>query len=168
MSACLLPLQLSQTISLETRIKALIHADGHGGCAGGVLLVEDNTEDLDLTLHMFEQRGFAYPIRVMRDGQEALEFLSSTSEGDPQVLPRIILLDLNLPRVHGLEFLRQVKADPRTQAIPVLVLTSSHDQRDLSQSYQLGAEGYLLKPIDYDKFIEVSRIFGVVWPAPNS
>jgi two-component system response regulator len=138
------------------------------GCGGGILLVEDSTEDLDLTLHTFEQRGFPYSIRVVRDGQESIEFLFSTSEDDPQNLPRIILLDLNMPRVDGLEFLRQVKADRRTQAIPVIVLTSSHDQRDLSQSYQRGAKGYLLKPIDYDKFIEVSRICGVEWPSPNS
>jgi two-component system response regulator len=134
------------------------------------LLIEDNTDDLELTLYTFEQRGFAYPIHVVRDGREALEFLFSTwadGQGDPQALPRIILLDLNVPHMDGLEFLRQLKADPRIQAIPVLVLTSSHDQRDLSQSYQRGAKGYLLKPIDYDKFIEVSRIFGVVWPAPR-
>jgi two-component system response regulator len=138
--------------------------------SGGVLLIEDNTDDLELTLYTFEQRGFTYPIHVVRDGREALEFLFGTethSAGHAQGLPRMILLDLNVPRVDGLEFLRQVKADPRTQAIPVLVLTSSHDQRDLSQSYQRGAKGYLLKPIDYDKFIEVSRIFGVVWPAPS-
>jgi two-component system response regulator len=137
---------------------------------GGVLLIEDSDDDLDLTLYTFEQRGFACPIHVVRDGREALEFLHGTGtqpERDPQVLPRLILLDLNVPHVDGLEFLRQVKADPRTQSIPVLVLTSSHDQRDLSQSYQRGAKGYLLKPIDYDKFIELSRIFGVVWPEPN-
>ena len=116
-----------------------------------VLLVEDNPNDLDLTLHAFRKNNFTQRIQVARDGADALDFLfcSGAHAGRSPVGPRLILLDLKLPKVDGLEVMRRAKADPRTRAIPIVVLTSSSQERDISESYKLGANSYLVKPVDF-------------------
>src|SRR5690349_19798769 len=121
-----------------------------------ILLVEDNPSDVALALHALKRYQIANRIEVLRDGAEALDFLFGTgayAERDTSVVPRVMLLDLKLPLVNGLEVLRQVKADPRTQAIPVVVLTSSREERDIVESYQLGVNSYIVKPVDFEQFI---------------
>ena len=138
--------------------------------AGEILLVEDNPNDVRLTLHALAQHQIAHRVDVVRDGAEALDFLFCTGahaqrQGSPA--PLVILLDLKLPLVDGVEVLRQVKADPRTQMIPVVVLTTSAEQRDIDASYRLGANSYIVKPVDFDTFTEVMRQVGAYWLGIN-
>ena len=140
-----------------------------------ILLVEDNPDDERLTLRAFEKKKMLNPVVVARDGVEALAYLFATGihEGrDTSVMPAVILLDLKLPKVDGLEVLRQVRADERTKRIPVVVLTSSKEQQDLVASYDLGANSYIRKPVDFEKFVEASGFLGMYWlmlnePAPQ-
>ena len=128
--------------------------------AADILLVEDNPNDVELALYAFRKNKLANRIQVARDGAEALDFLASCAPGK---FPRLVLLDLKLPRVDGLEVLRQVKADPEMRKIPVVVLTSSIQERDIEECYNLGVNSYLVKPIDFGKFIEVAGILGMYW-----
>jgi two-component system response regulator len=131
-----------------------------------ILLVEDNPNDLELTLHAFRKNDVNIPIFVAHDGAEALEFLFSSGafpERNIEDGPRLILLDLKLPKVDGLEVLRVIKKDPRTKMIPVVVLTSSHEDKDIVESYRLGANSYIVKPVDFDKFIETVRVLRMYW-----
>ena len=131
-----------------------------------ILLVEDNPNDVKLTLHAFKQHNIANQIQVVRDGEEALEFLFGTGRYAGRSLasgPRLVLLDLKLPLVDGIEVLRQVKADPRTRMIPVVVLTSSREERDIVESYQLGSNSYIAKPVDFEQFTEAMRQLGFYW-----
>jgi CheY-like chemotaxis protein len=131
-----------------------------------ILLVEDNPNDVELTLHALKKNHIANRIHVVRDGAEALDFLfASGAYADRQVeeAPKVILLDLKLPKVDGLEVLKQVKGDGRTRSIPVVVLTSSREERDLMQSYHLGVNSYILKPVDFDQFNEAVRQLGLYW-----
>ena len=130
-----------------------------------VLLVEDNPVDVDLTLRAFARRKFTNPVHVARDGEEALAWLARWEAGEP--LPLVILLDLKLPRVHGLEVLAQWKANPLSQAIPVVVLTSSSEDQDIAAAYKLGANSYIVKPVDFDKFLEVADQIELYWCATN-
>ena len=143
---------------------ALPHARPAASAEPGVeiLLVEDNPKDVELTLHALRKHNLANLVRVARDGQEALDFLFSPAAGAAPP-PKLVLLDLKLPRVPGLEVLRQAKADPRTRAIPVVVMTSSLEERDMVESYRLGVNSYLRKPIDFAEFIEVARTLGLYW-----
>jgi len=131
-----------------------------------ILLVEDNPNDVRLTLHAFKRQNMANRIHVVRDGAEALEFVFCTGAyahrriGDA---PKVILLDLKLPKVDGIEVLRQIKSDPHTRTIPVVMLTSSSEERDLVESYQLGVNSYIVKPVDFDQFNEVTRVLGLYW-----
>jgi two-component system response regulator len=135
-----------------------------------ILLVEDNADDVELTLRALTKHNLANKIHVVRDGEEALDFLfcrgafSSRSFDDQ---PKVVLLDLKLPRVDGLEVLRAVKSDPRTKTVPVVVMTSSGQQRDMVESYQLGVNRYLPKPINFGEFQEVIRQLGYYWLAVN-
>lgn len=131
-----------------------------------ILLVEDNPMDIDLTRRAFTRRRLANPIEIARDGEEALVWLSRWEEGAP--LPIIILLDLKLPKVDGLEVLRQLKSHPRFHAIPVVVLTSSSENRDIEIAYKLGANSYITKPVDFDKFLEVAENIEIYWLAVNT
>lgn len=129
-----------------------------------ILLVEDNPQDLELTLRALKKAKFANNIEVARDGVEALDFIFGAG-GDRLVeqAPRVILLDLKLPKVDGLEVLRRVKSDPRTRTIPVVVLTSSKEQRDVVESYHLGVNSYIVKPVNFDRFAEAVRDLGLYW-----
>ncbi len=131
-----------------------------------ILLVEDNPNDVELTLHALKKNHIANRIHVVRDGAEALDFLfASGTYSDRRIedAPKVVLLDLKLPKVDGLEVLKQVKGDGRTRSIPVVVLTSSREERDLVQSYQLGVNNYILKPVDFDQFTEAVRQLGFYW-----
>jgi CheY-like chemotaxis protein len=128
-----------------------------------ILLVEDNPNDLELMLHALKENRVANQIRVARDGAEALELIFGTPGKQDPLSPRVILLDLKLPKVDGLEVLRRIKADPRTRLIPVVVLTSSRQERDIVESYQLGVNSYIVKPVDFERFTAAVKELGLYW-----
>jgi two-component system response regulator len=131
-----------------------------------ILLVEDNPSDVELALHALAKHHLANRIQVVRDGAEALEFVFCTgayAQRANENSPRVILLDLKLPKVDGLEVLRQIKADERTRAIPVVVLTSSREEPDIAESYRLGVNSYIVKPVDFEQFTEAVRQLGLYW-----
>ena len=135
-----------------------------------ILLVEDNPNDVKLTLHAFKKHHLSNRIQVVRDGAEALEFIFCTGAFAHRNIengPKVVLLDLKLPKVDGLEVLRRIKADPRTQSIPVVVLTSSREDRDIIESYKLGVNSYIVKPVDFEQFIESARLLGLYWVLLN-
>ena len=139
-----------------------------------ILLVEDNQDDMDLALHALRREKLANRIFVARDGEEALDFLfcrGAFTERSFDHPPKLVLLDLKLSKVDGLEVLKQVKSDPRTRTIPVVIMTSSKEERDLVASYHLGANSYIQKPVDFDQFRETVKTAGLYWlvinlPAP--
>ena len=128
-----------------------------------VLLVEDNPMDLDLTIRAFKRQHLLNPIEVARDGEEALDWMNRWEKGAPW--PLLILLDLKLPKVDGLEVLKRLKKHPRFSVIPVVVLTSSGENRDVETAYKLGANSYIIKPVDFNKFIKVASEIEVYWLA---
>jgi two-component system, response regulator len=131
-----------------------------------ILLVEDNPDDAELTLHALRKENLANNIHVARDGEEALEFLFCNgvhADRSGERLPKLILLDLKLPKVDGMEVLKRVKGDPRTRTIPVVILTSSKEERDLVHGYGLGANSYIQKPVDFDQFRETVKNVGLYW-----
>lgn len=130
-----------------------------------ILLVEDNPMDLDLTLRAFSKKKFVNDIQIARDGEEALAFFPRWEAGE--ALPAVILLDINLPKVNGLEVLRQLKAHERFRRIPVVVLTSSREDRDLKAAYDLGVNSYIEKPVSFSKFIEVAEHIELYWCVLN-
>ena len=129
-----------------------------------ILLVEDNEDDVELTLHALRKERLANSIEVARDGEEALDFLFGDSRG---ALPRLVLLDLKLPKVDGMEVLRRLKADPRSHNVPVVILTSSREERDLVSGYKLGVNSYIQKPVDFDQFRETIKQVGLYWLVIN-
>ena len=130
-----------------------------------ILLVEDNPNDEMLALHAFRKHNLANQVHVVRDGAEALEFLFCTGAYAQRISenPRVILLDKKLPLVDGMEVLRQIRADPRTRLIPVVMLTSSAEERDIIESYKLGVNSYIVKPMDFEQFSETARQLGCYW-----
>lgn len=130
-----------------------------------ILLVEDNPDDAELAMLALNQGNLARRIHWAKDGVEALEYLYGPEDAphDEVVLPAVILLDLKLPRVDGIAVARQVKADPRTASVPVIVMTSSREDRDLIESYRLGVNSYVVKPVDYTQFSEAVRQLGLYW-----
>jgi two-component system response regulator len=135
-----------------------------------ILLVEDNPNDVKLTLHAFERANLANSVHVARDGVEALEFLFGGASNPDEKIPRrpkLVLLDLKLPRVDGHEVLKRIKSDPRTSGIPVVVLTSSSEERDVMKTYDLGANSYIVKPVDFEQFTEAVRDIGKYWLVIN-
>ncbi|MDP9325350.1 MAG: response regulator [Candidatus Dormibacteraeota bacterium] len=131
-----------------------------------ILLVEDNPNDVELTLHAFKKYHLSNRLHVVRDGEEALDFLfarGSYDGRDVSQAPRVILLDLKLPKVDGLEVLRQIKEDPRTKHVPVVLLTSSQEERDIVAGYDRGATSYIVKPVDFEQFTEAVREVGMYW-----
>jgi len=129
-----------------------------------ILLVEDNPHDIKLALHAFKSSNLMNHVHVVRDGAEALEYLYGTDRyaGRPET-PKVVLLDLKLPLVSGIEVLRKIKADERTRAIPVVVLTSSREEPDIQTCYQLGVNSYIVKPVDFDQFTAAVREIGLYW-----
>lgn len=130
-----------------------------------ILLVEDNPVDVDLTLRAFASRKFSNAVHVARDGEEALAWLVRWEAGEP--VPAVILLDLKMPRVSGLEVLRELKSHPQFRAIPVVVLTSSSEDVDVRTAYELGANSYIVKPVNFDKFMEVAAQIELYWCVLN-
>ncbi len=130
-----------------------------------ILLVEDNPMDLDLTLRAFSKKKFSNQVHVARDGEEALAFIPRWEAGE--ALPAVILLDINLPKVNGLEVLRQLKAHERFRRIPVVVLTSSREDKDLKTAYDLGVNSYIEKPVSFNKFMEVAEQIELYWCVLN-
>lgn len=131
-----------------------------------ILLVEDNPTDLELTLHALKKYNFANHVHIARDGEEALEYIFCTgryAERHIEDAPKLIMLDLKLPLVDGIEVLERIKRDPRTRTIPVAALTSSLEGPDVSRCYELGVNSYIVKPLDFDQFIEAVRTLGFYW-----
>ena len=131
-----------------------------------ILIVEDTAEDLELTLRALRKANVSNRIQIARDGVEALEFVfceGPHAERKIENIPKVILLDLKLPRLDGVSVLKRIKTDPRTQSIPVVVLTSSKEQSDVVESYKLGVNSYIVKPVDFDQFMESVRQIGTYW-----
>jgi two-component system response regulator len=131
-----------------------------------ILLVEDNQDDVDLTIRALQKSRILNEVITVHDGVEALDYLlcrGSFSHRDPDDLPTVILLDLKLPKMDGLELLKELRGDARTALIPVVVLTSSKEEQDLIKSYSLGANSYIRKPVDFNQFAEAVRQLGLYW-----
>lgn len=134
-----------------------------------ILYAEDNPADAELTLHTLKDRKIANNIVWVQDGAEALDFIRQRGKyaNRSAGMPRVILLDLKMPKVDGLDVLKAIKADPSTQAIPVIMMTSSHEESDLVKSYKLGVNSYIVKPVDFDKFAQVIEEVGLYWLVSN-
>jgi two-component system, response regulator len=138
--------------------------------ANTILLVEDNADDEELTLRAFKRSKVLNHVEVVRDGVEALDYLFATgahADRDPKAMPSVILLDLKLPKLGGLDVLRRVRADERTRRIPVVVLTSSNEEKDILSSYGLGANSFVRKPVDFAQFMEAAQQLGLYWLVTN-
>ncbi len=131
-----------------------------------ILLVEDNPMDVDLTLRAFARRKLSNPIDVARDGQEALDYIARWEAGAP--LPAVILLDVNLPKVNGLEVLRQIRAQPVCAHVPVVMLTTSTEDGDIARAYELGANSYIVKPVSFENFIDMAGQINLYWMVLNT
>jgi two-component system response regulator len=132
-----------------------------------ILLVEDNPDDIDLTIRAFERNRIANEVVVVRDGAQACDFLFSEALPDTRGFPALILLDLNLPKISGLEVLQQVRANAATQLLPTVILTSSKQEEDLIRGYRLGVNSYVRKPVDFNAFVEAVRQVGLYWLVLN-
>ena len=132
-----------------------------------ILLVEDNPMDIDLTLQGFQEHNFVNPVVVCRDGEEALSYVKNHPSQDDAGMPVLVLLDLRLPKVDGLEVLKQVREHPVWTRIPVLVLTTSRQNDDIEKAYQLGANSYIVKPVDFESFTEVVKNIKIYWILTN-
>lgn len=131
-----------------------------------ILLVEDNPSDLELAMHALQKYNLANNIEIKRDGAEALDFVfcqGKYAQRDIEKTPKIILLDLKLPKVDGLEVLNKIKSNPQTRNIPVVVMTSSNQERDIVESYELGVNSYIVKPVDFEQFADAVRNIGFYW-----
>ena len=131
-----------------------------------ILLVDDRSVDIDLTRRAFAKRKLLNPIEVARDGEEAIAYFKRWEAGEP--LPICILLDLRMPKINGLEVLRRLKSHPRFSSIPVIVLTTSAEDSDVQEAYKLGCNSYIIKPVEFEKFIEVASNIEVYWCALNT
>lgn len=131
-----------------------------------ILLVEDNPDDVALTLRALKRNNLMNEVVVVRDGAEALDYLYGQGEysaRDLNVMPVVVLLDLNLPKIGGLEVLKKIRSDERTRLLPVVILTSSKEERDMISGYSLGANSYIIKPVDFNQFMEAVRQLGLYW-----
>ena len=135
-----------------------------------ILLVEDNADDVDLTLRALRRNKIANDVIVVRDGVKALDYLFAAGQyagRDPAALPQVVLLDLKLPRLDGLQVLERVRANPKTRLLPIVILTSSTEQRDLLTGYTLGANSYIRKPVDFEQFVDAVHQLGLYWLVLN-
>ncbi len=135
-----------------------------------ILLVEDNPDDVELTLRALKQYHVKNQINVVRDGVEALDYLFGTgayADRDTTTMPAVVILDLKLPKVDGLEVLQRLRADERTKLVPIVILTSSKEEQDMVNSYKFGANSYVQKPVDFTQFIEAARQLGLYWLVIN-
>jgi two-component system response regulator len=135
-----------------------------------ILIVEDDADDMTFALRALQREHLANRIFLARDGEQALDFLFCRGDyagRSADTLPKLVLLDLKLPRVNGIEILKQIKGDPRTRAVPVVILTSSKEERDLIASYHLGANSYIQKPVDFEQFRETIKTLGMYWLVVN-
>ncbi len=133
---------------------------------GNILLVEDNPDDVELTLRSLQKQNVCNEVVVVRDGAEALDYLFTTgtyAERDKSIMPTVILLDLKLPKIDGLEVLRRLRADERTKLLPVVIFTSSKEEQDMLNSYKLGANSYVRKPVDFYQFSDAMNQLGLYW-----
>jgi CheY-like chemotaxis protein len=135
-----------------------------------ILIVEDNVDDAELALHALRRENLANSVEITRDGEEALDFMfcrGKFSERDITQQPRLVLLDPKLPKVTGLEVLKELKGDPRTSSVPVVILTTSREDRDLVAGYGLGVNAFIQKPVDFDQFREMVKLVGLFWLVTN-
>ncbi len=133
-----------------------------------IILVEDSDEDAELTLRALKRQNFANTVHRVIDGAAALDYFFEADEnGNSNALPRVVLLDLKLPKVNGLEVLQRLKNDDRTRSVPVVVLTSSKEDRDLEEAYRLGANSYIVKPVEFDNFAQAIERLGIYWMLVN-
>ncbi len=135
-----------------------------------ILLVEDNSDDAELTLRALRRHNIKNEVSVVRDGEEALDYLFATgtySNRDTTIMPAVVILDLKLPKVDGLEVLQRMRADERTKLVPVVILTSSNEEQDMVNSYKFGANSYVRKPVDFTQFVEAVRQLGLYWLVIN-
>jgi two-component system response regulator len=135
-----------------------------------ILLVEDNPNDAEMTLRALRRNNLANRVHWVKDGAEALDFLLGTgayARPDPLVAPKLVLLDLKMPKVDGIEVLRRLKADAATRNVPVVVMTSSNEERDVAESYRLGANSYIVKPVEFEAFQETVSKIGLYWVLTN-
>ena len=135
-----------------------------------ILLVEDNADDEELTIRALRKNNIGNKIHVTRDGAEALDFLfceGNYADRDPNEMPQVTLMDLKLPKVDGLEVLRRLRADERTRMLPIVILTTSMEEQDVIDGYQLGANSYVRKPVDFNEFLEAARHLGLYWLVLN-
>jgi CheY-like chemotaxis protein len=131
-----------------------------------ILLIEDNPHDAELALRALKKHGLTNKVQLLQDGAEALDFIFATgafANRNINARPKVIFLDLKLPKVDGLEVLRRVKEDERTRSIPVVVMTSSQEEQDIVESYRLGVNSYIVKPVDFDKFVQSVADLGLYW-----
>ena len=131
-----------------------------------ILLIEDNPNDIELTLRVLKENNLANNVQVVKDGEEALDFIFGTGkyeDRDINLKPKIILLDLKLPKVSGIEILQKIRADERTKYIPVVVLTSSKEERDIVDAYKLGVNSYIVKPVQFESFVKTVKELGMYW-----
>lgn len=134
-----------------------------------ILLVEDNPLDAELTIRALKKGGLANKLLWLKDGEQALDYLFRRGPyaGRDDILPRLVLLDLKMPRVDGIEVLKAIKGDERTRRIPVVIMTSSQEEKDVAQSYELGVNSYVVKPVDFGAFADIARQAGFYWLAIN-
>ena len=135
-----------------------------------ILLVEDNPNDVKLTMSAFEKSNVSNEIVVVSDGEEAIDYLFATGRHagrDPKVMPEVVLLDMKLPKIDGLGVLRRLRADERTRRLPIVILTTSKEEKDITSSYNLGANSFVRKPVDFVQFIDAARHLGLYWLVMN-
>ncbi len=132
-----------------------------------ILLVEDNPDDVDLTIMALEKSNIFNKVKVARNGEEALHMLHDNRGEVPNGLPAVILLDLNMPKINGLEVLKEIRSNERTRRLPVVILTSSREEQDVIRGYDLGANSYIRKPVDFDNFVSAVRQLGMYWLVLN-